>query len=546
MPALDTGSSSPGPESSPTPNLGAALLPSMPVPRHPCNIDKSLLSYGRCQTFKLALPIFTMVTSTPDIVTLMTWISPMTMMMKATPHLNLGLQTSKATLSSAPRGSFVSYILLTNTGKFFHKFILDGNKSGLFAIKEKDGKHVEVDVPDLELLRDVKTRLLMQSSTLNSLNSLLLSCQNLIGISWRVWRGLGKVYVISMFLNPSIHFLWIEAQWEPNYIQSSRKIILQCISCILILCIYAEFQKYASGKTSSQDIDILRFWEANRTEFPTLFTMAMDYLPVKATSVPCKHVFSSAKETDTAKQNWISPLLMEALQLQTTHPLVSLKYTGTGRKEGSHEVIVLEHLRTSLGDLVSEQQVDHRKAFLYASQVLSSVESLHAQHYIHRDLKPGNFMVQVDKDLHPTVFLINLGLVQLFCNPATYLHAPYSTNHLIHAVTYLGWMHLLVVIRGQSSGKKSSVMAEELCKGLPAPFCKFVNHVRLLDFNEKPDYQLLHSILLCCLATETPVPPFLTIFPISVNQTPIFNGQVCSVSALQLALRLNCLGMSLL
>jgi hypothetical protein len=40
----------------------------------------------------------------------------------------------------------------------FRKFILDGNKSGLFAIKEKDGKRVEVDVPDLELLRDVKTR----------------------------------------------------------------------------------------------------------------------------------------------------------------------------------------------------------------------------------------------------------------------------------------------------------------------------------------------------------------------------------------------------
>ena len=41
----------------------------------------------------------------------------------------------------------------------------------------------------------------------------------------------------------------------------------------------------------------------------------MDYLPIQATSVPCERVFSSAKETDTAKRNWISPLLMEALQL---------------------------------------------------------------------------------------------------------------------------------------------------------------------------------------------------------------------------------------
>ena len=41
----------------------------------------------------------------------------------------------------------------------------------------------------------------------------------------------------------------------------------------------------------------------------------MDFLPVQVTSVPCECVFSSAKETDTAKRNRISPLLMEALQL---------------------------------------------------------------------------------------------------------------------------------------------------------------------------------------------------------------------------------------
>lgn len=43
--------------------------------------------------------------------------------------------------------------------------------------------------------------------------------------------------------------------------------------------------------------------------------MAMDYLPVQATSVPCERIFSSAKETDTNKRNRMSPMLMEALQL---------------------------------------------------------------------------------------------------------------------------------------------------------------------------------------------------------------------------------------
>lgn len=50
-------------------------------------------------------------------------------------------------------------------------------------------------------------------------------------------------------------------------------------------------------------------------DFPTLYAIAMDYLPVQATSVPCERIFSSAKDTDTAKRNRINPSLMEALQM---------------------------------------------------------------------------------------------------------------------------------------------------------------------------------------------------------------------------------------
>jgi hypothetical protein len=54
--------------------------------------------------------------------------------------------------------------------------------------------------------------------------------------------------------------------------------------------------------------------QINKVEFPTLFGIALNYLPIQASSVPCERVFLSAKETDTLKRNRIHPVLMEALQ----------------------------------------------------------------------------------------------------------------------------------------------------------------------------------------------------------------------------------------
>jgi hypothetical protein len=41
----------------------------------------------------------------------------------------------------------------------------------------------------------------------------------------------------------------------------------------------------------------------------------MDILPIQASLVPCERVFSSSKETITARRNSLSPQLVEALQL---------------------------------------------------------------------------------------------------------------------------------------------------------------------------------------------------------------------------------------
>lgn len=93
-----------------------------------------------------------------------------------------------------------------------------------------------------------------------------------------------------------------------------------------------EYSTYVMGALSAgSTFDTLGFWkvgflqipvisilicpQTHEFTFPTIFRIAMDYLPIQASAVPCERAFSSSAETDTKKRNRIKPELMEALQV---------------------------------------------------------------------------------------------------------------------------------------------------------------------------------------------------------------------------------------
>ena len=169
-------------------------------------------------------------------------------------------------------------------------------------------------------------------------------------------------------------------------------------------------------------------------------------------------------------------------------------------------------------------------------------------------------MILADGPSHVS-FLIDFGLAERFRNPTTYLHHSYSIDHpivgtlpftsvnghrghaqsrhddlesLAYTIIYSGhgelpWTHFCshkAILR-----KKLSITTEELCWGLPAPFCDFITYVCSLGFEEKPDYQHLHLILSLCSEIDTDtnqpskVPPSVHIH-VSVECTPVVSGQV--------------------
>ena len=98
-----------------------------------------------------------------------------------------------------------------------------------------------------------------------------------------------------------------------------------------------EYQAYITALICVKGTPIIKWWEVsqqmhtrmsvgtdcapqyNQSAFPTLFAIAMDYLPIQVSAVPCERVFSSSAAMDTKKRNQISPLLMEVLQMLKFH-----------------------------------------------------------------------------------------------------------------------------------------------------------------------------------------------------------------------------------
>jgi len=206
-----------------------------------------------------------------------------------------------------------------------------------------------------------------------------------------------------------------------------------------------------------------------------------------------------------------------------------VKYYGC---EGEYNVMVMELLGPSLEDLFNfcNRKLSLKTVLFLADQLISRIEFIHGKNFIHRDMKPDNFLMGLNKKGNQ-VYVIDFGLAKKFRDQRTHQHIPYRENknltgtarytsintHLgieqsrrddMEALGYiliyflqgtLPWQGLRAKTKAQKyekiSEKKLSTPVEELCKGAPAEFATYQNYVRSLRFEEKPDYAYLRQLI---------------------------------------------------
>lgn len=199
----------------------------------------------------------------------------------------------------------------------------------------------------------------------------------------------------------------------------------------------------------------------------------------------------------------------------------------------THTIIVMKYLGNSLEYLLHNNcagKFSLKTTLMIGIQILDLLRRLHSCNYVHRDIKPDNFLVGVGPE-KSDIFIIDFGLAKRYKSVNNVHIAENSDKRLTGTARYasinshrrmelsrrddleslgylmiyflngkLPWQGIPATTKEEKYSKiglmKSECTVEELCKGLPEEIMEYMRLVRSLDFKEKPNYLVLRSLFI--------------------------------------------------
>ena len=201
-------------------------------------------------------------------------------------------------------------------------------------------------------------------------------------------------------------------------------------------------------------------------------------------------------------------------------------------KSKKNIIVIMELLGESLEKKLNKcnRKFSLLTVLMIGEQLVTRLEFIHSKNYLHRDIKPDNFLVGRGHK-NNIIYAIDFGLAKKYKDPKTGLHIPYrdgknltgtaryaSTNtHLgmeqsrrddIEALGYmliyflkgtLPWQGMVLKDPKRKYDKikqlKYDIKLDVLCEGQPVELAKFIQYARDMKFEDKPDYNYLRGLL---------------------------------------------------
>lgn len=202
-----------------------------------------------------------------------------------------------------------------------------------------------------------------------------------------------------------------------------------------------------------------------------------------------------------------------------------------GLHEPLYNVLVMDLLGPSLQNLFAYcgRKFSVKTVFMLADQILETLEFIHGQQYIHRDIKPDNFVIGLG-DKADRLYLVDFGLakkmtgqrfsvgnlgrnvVRPLVGTVRYasIHAHLGHDEgprddlesLGYCLMYflrgsLPWQGVTAKNRQDKFARileiKKSTPSTELCQGFPGCFAGFLDRARMMRKEDQPDHKRLQA-----------------------------------------------------